>query len=87
VSLLVSPTDDAEIGTEARFGSIEIRNFQTASRMTNQWPGIKGVTPVRRPDAVAKWTRQAGPPSSAGQKRESYLEFYTWRARSKEMLD
>ena len=63
MSLLVSPTDDAEIGTEepekARFGSIEIRNFQTAGRMTNQWPGIKGVTPVRRPDAVAKRTRQA----------------------------
>jgi nucleoside-diphosphate-sugar epimerase len=27
--------------------------------MTNQWPGIKGVAPALRPDAVAKWTRQA----------------------------
>jgi hypothetical protein len=63
VSLLVSPTDDAEIGTEepenkTRFGSIEIRSLQTAGRMTNQWPGIKGVTPVLCPDAVAKVGRR-----------------------------
>jgi hypothetical protein len=44
---------------KSRFGRIEIRNFQTAGRMTNQWPGIKGATPARRQNAVAKWARQA----------------------------
>jgi hypothetical protein len=82
-----SPTDDAEIGTEepenrSRFGSIEIRNFQTAGRMTNRWPGIKGATPARRQNAVAKWARQADAvchhlPVRSG---KSYPEFCKWRA-------
>jgi len=27
--------------------------------MTNQWLGIKGATPARRQNAVAKWTWRA----------------------------
>jgi hypothetical protein len=43
--------------------------------MTNQWPGIKGVTPARRRNAIAKVdpASRRGLPSSVSQKPPSIV--------------
>jgi hypothetical protein len=69
----VSPTADVEIGTEepenkTRFGSIEIRSLQTAGRMTNQWPGIKGSRRCCARTQLRRWEGAIEPPVAVEQK-------------------